>query len=311
MIGGGNSAIDAARTAVRLGADVTILYRRTRSEMPAYHEEVKAALEEGVKIEFLINPDALLTDATKRLRCVRNRLGKPDASGRRRPEPVPESEFELPCDTILDAVGEYPEATLLTSDRDEAARLQQPDLWGRSGIDGLFVGGDFSGSDRTVAHAIGAGKRAAMAIDMYLQGDALETLDSYLLDQDGAVTASGYINTDSGGYDRTNLVRLDDLNTSYHPQIERTDETETDPDKRIADFAEIVSGLAIEALLHEAGRCFHCGECDNCGNCHVFCPDGAVVRDANGGALSFDLEHCKGCGICEAECPRAAIEMVK
>ncbi len=311
VIGGGNSAIDAARTALRLGAEVTILYRRTRSEMPAYHEEIEAAIAEGVKIEFLISPDSLIAGGRKRLRCIRNKLGKPDASGRRRPEPMPGSEFELSCDTILDAVGEYPDPSQLTADTNEAELLRSADVWGRTKFDGVFTGGDFSGGDRTVAHAIGAGKRAAMAINQYLKGDDAQSLDRYLLDKDGAVTANGYQNQDSVGYDRKNLVRLDDLNTAYHPHLGRIEETETDSKIRVSNFDEIVSGLTEQMNLLEAGRCFHCGECDDCGNCHVFCPDGAVVRDPNSRTLSFDLEHCKGCGICEAECPRAAIEMKK
>ncbi len=310
VIGGGNSAIDAARTALRIGSDVTILYRRTRSEMPAYHEEVEAALEEGVKIEFLISPVSLETDGVQRLRCIHTKLGAPDDSGRRRPEPIVGSEFDLPVDMILDAVGEYPDITQLTTDNSEVEPIIDNDSWGRTELEGVFVGGDFIGGDRTVAHAIGSGKRSGMVIDQYLRGNSSESLDEYLMGQNDAVTADGYINR-ANPYDRIKPVQFHNINMAYHPSISQIHETETAPNDRASNFNEIVEGLSYELAINEANRCFHCGECDDCGNCHVFCPDGAVVRDSVTNALSFDLEHCKGCGICEVECPRAAIEMVK
>ena len=389
VIGGGNSAIDAARTALRLGAEVTILYRRTRKEMPAYGEEIEAALEEGVGIEYLVSPvEFLQTQDTPpfnsppgnrggvnfhtpsvlqegsslhppltlqggnsfhtppilqggnsfhttpilqggnsfhtppalrggnqrggRLRCIRNRLGKPDASGRRRPEPIPGSEFEIPVDMVIDAVGEFPDPAQLTADNDEQNALKSIDAWGRTSIDGVWVGGDFTGSGWTVAHAIGTGKRAAIDIDVKLGNSRVSNPEIFLFGQNNSVSAHDYLTGNvSGRYDSTNKVEVDNLNLAYHPRIARTVSREIKPDVRKRDFSEIVKGLSERLIVREAGRCFHCGTCDSCGNCHIFCPDGAVRRDPLTRELSFDLEHCKGCGVCESECPRAAIEMSK
>jgi len=315
IIGGGNSAIDAARTALRLGADVTILYRRTRAEMPAYHEEVEAALAEGIQIQYLVSPDSIRGNNSGEslyLRCIRNELGEPDESGRRRPVPVPDSEFDLPIDNLIDAVGEFADPMQLVADKDEAVLLKPVDIWGKTGFAGIWVGGDFSSWDRTVAHAIGAGKRAAMSIDQWLRGNDKASLDDFLFDEKGAVTATGYMNDQpNGGYDHLNPVDYSDLNCAYFSSIDRNVVHEIESLIRRKDFAEVNPGLDEETVIDEAERCFHCGSCDSCGNCHVFCPDGTVLRDFETLELSFDLEHCKGCGVCASECPRAVIEMRK
>jgi len=246
-----------------------------------------------------------------RLRCIRNRLGEPDQSGRRRPDPIPGSEFEIEVDLVIDAVGEAVDPAGLTSDPDEQALLRPLDIWGRTAIEGVWVGGDFTGGERTVAHAIGSGKRTALAIDRQLRGGNGVPLDTFLFGGNGSVTVSGYINGVSNGYDRLNPVEFTDLNLAYHPHIRRSRSRELSPESRTDNFSEVVSGLTVRSVVREAGRCFHCGTCDRCGNCHVFCPDGAVRRDPGNGELSFDLEHCKGCGVCASECPRAVIEMVK
>jgi NADPH-dependent glutamate synthase beta subunit-like oxidoreductase len=339
VIGGGNSAIDAARSALRFGCDVTILYRRTRREMPAFGEEVEAALEECVKIEYLVNPLAVVnTESTPPfnsppakqggmghsanstakqgglLRCIRNQLGEPDASGRRRPEPIPGSEFEIPIDTIIDAVGEYPDASRFSSDKDIQNTLIKIDKWGKTGIEGVWAGGDFSAAEWSVTHAIGAGKRAALDIDLYLNNSDRANIEGLILSDNNAVSVTDYINNSALpiiSYNNHKQVDFSELNLAYHPIASTTAIRELSPEVRKADFTEIVKDWRISSAVREAKRCFHCGTCDSCGNCHVFCPDGAVTRDPVTGALSFDLEHCKGCGVCEEECPRAAIEMRK
>ncbi len=326
VIGGGNSAIDAARSALRLGADVTILYRRTRAEMPAYEDEVEAALVEGVNVDFLVSPVRIVENAPPlgsppverggmgkfNLQCIRNRLGRPDDSGRRRPEPVSGSEFTVQVDYVVDAVGEYPDPAQLTPDGDEQSALAAVDIWGRTGIDGIWVGGDFSGADRTVAHAIGAGKRSAVAIDMVLNGRFDPSADGLLLGFDRSITVGRYLEGDlTAGYDNPEPVEVSDLNLAYHSHSPRTRLNEASPERRTGDFAEIAQDWRVRSVIREASRCFHCGTCDSCGNCHIFCPDGAVVRDPVTMELSINLDYCKGCGVCASECPRAAIEMWK
>ncbi|MDP8240965.1 MAG: NAD(P)-binding protein [Candidatus Hatepunaea meridiana] len=310
VIGGGNSAVDAARTALRMGSRVVILYRRTRAEMPAYEEEVEAAIAEGVEIEFLVNPVSISRNSKElHIRCIRNKLGEPDASGRRRPVPVPGSEFEIPINTVIDAVGETLDPQALTLDTEETCLLEPIDLWGRTDLDGIWIGGDFAERDRTVAYAIATGKRSAIAIDRYLQGNTNQLQESAQLGDSIAVSAEAYINGNQ--YDNHNPVSFSDLNIAYHPLKKRSRQRERIPDERQNDFDEIVSGLTAASIAREAGRCFHCGSCDSCGNCHVFCPDGAVLRDPKTSKLSFNLDYCKGCSICATECPRAAIELKK
>lgn len=309
VIGGGNSAVDAARTAVRLGSEVTILYRRTRTEMPAYFEEIEAAIEEGVEFRYLSSPRFLSRSGGIKLTCIRNELGKTDDSGRRRPEPVPGSEFDLMSDTIIDAVGEYPDPNLLTSDSQEISGLENRDWWGRTGLNGVWVGGDYIGKERTVAYAIGTGKRAALSIDSYLRGDKEDRLETCRLGENGSLMVGNYVRgITSNGYDIPGTVLFEELNKSYYTHNRRNRAREIAPDARTYNYSEIVTGLKAASVIREAGRCFHCGRCDECGNCHVFCPDGAVVRNPDTRELSFDYEHCKGCGICAAECPRATID---
>jgi len=313
VIGGGNSALDAARVAVRCGSEVNIIYRRTRQEMPAYYEEIEAAIEEGIRITYLVSPDMIRRNPNgpgRMLRCVRNVLGKPDDSGRRRPEPVPGSEFDIPIDNVIEAVGEYADSSQLTRDEDEVSMLKPLDKWGRTSINGVWVGGDYTSWDRTVAHAIGAGKRAAMSIVNSLEGRETD-LDSHVLSKGNSVMVSRFVNKEnSTGYDRISPVRFENLNTAYFTQIARNFRKELDPESRGVGFTEVTPDLGAKTVNDEAKRCFHCGACDSCGNCHIFCPDGAVLRDRKTLDLSFDIDHCKGCGVCAAECPRSAIEMV-
>lgn len=248
------------------------------------------------------------------LRCIRNQLGEPDASGRRRPEPIPGSEFEIPIDTIIDAVGEYPDASRFSSDKDIQNTLIKIDKWGKTGIEGVWAGGDFSAAEWSVTHAIGAGKRAALDIDLYLNNSDRANIEGLILSDNNAVSVTDYINNSALpiiSYNNHKQVDFSELNLAYHPIASTTAIRELSPEVRKADFTEIVKDWRISSAVREAKRCFHCGTCDSCGNCHVFCPDGAVTRDPVTGALSFDLEHCKGCGVCEEECPRAAIEMRK
>jgi NADPH-dependent glutamate synthase beta subunit-like oxidoreductase len=171
IIGGGNTAIDVARSVIRLGKKATILYRRSKEEMPAFEEEMVEAIEEGVKIRYLVNPIRFQqSDNMKRLECLRMELGEKDESGRRRPVPILNSNFFIEADTVIIAAGEEIEVSFLLKgiEKRDGVVLTQRD--GSTGIRGVFAGGDLTSNQRTVAHAIGSGKRAALAIDCYLQG---------------------------------------------------------------------------------------------------------------------------------------------
>jgi glutamate synthase (NADPH/NADH) small chain len=176
VVGGGNTAMDAVRTARRLGADpATLVYRRSRQEMPARVEEIKHAEEEGVTLELLVNPVEVLGDDegwVRALRCVRMELGEPDSSGRRRPVPIEGSEFEVPCDVFIEAIGTRANP-LLTQTTPELkvnkwGNLETDDN-GMTSVDGVFAGGDIVRGAATVILAMGDGKNTAAAIDAYLK----------------------------------------------------------------------------------------------------------------------------------------------
>jgi len=161
IIGGGNSALDCARVCRRLGAEVKVLYRRTEAEMPAHPEEVAAARDEAVSFQFLLAPEKILGEGrVKGIRLSRMRLGEPDDSGRRRPEPTGE-EFDLACTCVITATGESPDMELIENALKPGNGPSGLDESGRTGLPDVFVGGDVAPIPRTVTHAIGSGKRAA------------------------------------------------------------------------------------------------------------------------------------------------------
>ena len=234
VIGGGNTAMDCARTALRLGAEVTVVYRRTRAEMPAIKEEVDDAEREGVQFIFKTAPgDAAFPDG---------------------------------ADTIITAIGENPELELLHEDKR------------------VFSGGDVAGDDRTVASALGAGKRAAYAIDGFLR-DMVHPKHSM-----------------------DDVVPFNDINVNHFERVARHDDRRTD---HVLPFAETNLGLSDVDALNEAARCFQCGDCNDCEKCMLYCSDVAIHRSTVTGDLEIDLAYCKGCGVCATECPRGAIVMTR
>ena len=242
VIGGGNAAVDAARTAVRLGAEqVMLLYRRTREEMPAYEEEVAAALEEGVEMHFLVTPTRLVgaDGHVAGIALQRMQLGEADQDGRRRPVPVPGTEFSLDCDTVIPAIGQVPSVEIA---RDaEAAPADSIVQRGRFAVDprtmataleGVYAGGDCVTGGATVITAIAAGQKAAIAIDRYLGG-------------------AGELPEDLG------LTSRRPPEEALEP-LARALEAELCAEARTCGFAEVLLGLNAEQACAEAGRCLRC-----------------------------------------------------
>ncbi len=343
VVGGGNTAMDCARTAVRLGAEVTVLYRRGRAEMPANHEEVEEALHEGVRFGFLAAPLAVLADerapeedaleaigdtfgefesldARPRvagLRCIRMQLGAPDASGRRRPEPVEGSDFTVPCDTLVTALGEDAELEYLPKELQTRGGAMHVSPLGATSRTAVFAGGDITEEPHTVAFAIGSGKRAAVGIDHYLRllngedSDAVE-IGELRFGPEGNVSATRWRDDDPVlRVDPVNeVVRFEAINPAHFEHAARhADRLRPAHDSR-HDFGEANLGLAREDALAEARRCFNCGVCNGCEVCLVFCPDVAISRRSDG---RFDIayDYCKGCGVCAEECPRGSIVMTR
>ncbi len=312
VIGGGNSAIDAARSARRLGAESTILYRRTRAEMPAYEEEIKDALGEGVQLHELAIPISIEIKNGKMtgVRCLKTKLGEPDDSGRRSPVPVPGSDYTVPADSLINAAGEMISRETLVNDPSFQEALANIDPWGESGVEGMFAGGDFAGSERTVAHAIGSGKRAAMAIDKYLRNKKDVSLDRFIIGG-GPASFAAYIDPEKRELLEQEVTEIDfeKLNPVYYAHHERLALERDRLDDIRDNFEELEKGFNGVEALEEAGRCFSCGRCTRCGLCQIFCPEGAVKPDPESSGFVIMESHCKGCGICVEECPRCAIKM--
>jgi len=310
VIGGGNTAIDVARSVIRLGKKATILYRRSREEMPAFEDEIVEALEEGVKIRYLVNPIRVgQKDGLKRLECLRMELSEKDESGRRRPVPIPNSNLFIDADHVIIAAGEEIEASFLPEglEKKEGIVLTQRD--GSTGIKGVFAGGDLTSNQRTVAHAIGSGKKAAMAIDAFLKGtDAEEVIIQHLIGEGPSLSIFGYLHPGER-LRNPHVVTFEELNMDYFESAKRQGESKSAVKERIKGFKEVSSTLSEGVALEEAERCFSCGTCNECENCYVFCPDGSVLKREELFSHQVDYDYCKGCGICFTECPRGAISL--
>jgi len=299
VVGGGNTAMDVARSLLREGRDVSVMYRRTRYEMPAIAEEIDELFEEGINIDFLATPVEVLRDNGKLtgVKCIRMQLGKPDDSGRRRPEPIEGSEFVVEVDTIITAIGESTDLSFLPDEIQAKTSWNIPaDELGRTFEEKLFAGGDAADGAGTVTAAIGYGRRAALAIHAYLMNGELP--------ENAAVSPSLRDQT-------TKVIRFEDLNTAYFKDLKRSEPESLPVKERINTFDEVRSGFGEAELLKETRRCFSCGTCPACDNCYIFCPDAAITPIKNDPKILYivDYEYCKGCGLCAAECPRDCIIM--
>ncbi|HUW78707.1 MAG TPA: NAD(P)-binding protein [Candidatus Nanopelagicaceae bacterium] len=278
VYGGGNTALDAARTARRLGAyEAVVVYRRNRERMPAHEVEINEALDEGIIMRWLstiswVN-EGLVTVEKMEL----------DDKG----FPQPTGEFEtLEADSVILALGQEVDLSLI--ENIEGVSIDdgviQVDEYLMTGRNGLFAGGDAVPGERTATNAIGHGKQAARAIDAWLQGEQF-------------VHAP-----------RPDMATFDRLNTWYYSDAPRTVRGKLDAARRATNFDEVVQGLDEQTALFEARRCLSCGNCFSCDNCFGVCPDNAVIKFGEGN-YEFNLDYCKGCGICATECPSGAIDM--
>lgn len=316
VIGGGNTAMDAARTIWRLGSDVKILYRRTREEMPAIEDEIREAEREGVEIQYLVAPiKIILRDGkVKGIRLIRMRLGEVDASGRRRPVPIEGSEFEMEVDNVVVAIGEVADFSFLPKDIEQSNGVIKVGRLGETTKEGWFAGGDAIDQPHTVVHAIGSGKRAAIGIDLFLKkkrGEKVVDLKEISWGSKGVPSMARYLGK---GYLRRNfsneIVEYNRINRFHFIKLERAKRPQLGIEERKNNFKEVDLGFSRKEVDYEVSRCFNCGICNKCEVCLIFCPDVAIYID-EGRELSVNLEYCKGCGVCAAECPRNVITMIR
>ena len=317
VVGGGNTAMDCARSALRLGASVTVAYRRTRDEMPAIDEEIDEAEHEGAELTFLANPVEFerTNGRVSGVVCERMALGEPDASGRRRPMPTGQC-FTIAADTVLTAIGELSYLDGFPEDVTREGAGLPVDALGQTNRAALFAGGDVTDLERTVADALGAGKRAAVGIDRHLRaiaGDGHDGQDTDALRFGrGNISALRWMGRDPIGRvaPLNEVVGIDDLNLHHFAAVPRHADAHLESALKRAGFDEVNAGLTSAQAIAEARRCLNCGVCTQCDVCLIFCPDAAITHGADG-AYEVALDYCKGCGICVAECPRGALTMTR
>ncbi len=254
VIGGGNTAIDCARTAKRLGAkEVTIVYRRSRAEMPASEEEVTAAENEEIKIEFLTTPNRFSAENKKlaKMECVRMKLGEPDASGRPRPIPVKGSEFTISVDTVIAALGQAPETDFVKQSGVSISKRGAIEIDVKTGVtnvEGVFAGGDVVTGPAFVIDAIAAGKKAARSIHQYLNGQALEPEEEWKEPE------------------KFSQKEIEDRKKRF-PSRNKVEMREEPVKERVRDFREVALGYSLEEAAEESSRCL-AGQIEGCIECH-------------------------------------------
>ncbi len=317
VVGGGFTAIDCARSSLRLGAkEVFVIYRRTLKEMPAGELEVSLAEEEAIKILYLTTPIEISGDKKSKvtaLECIKNRLGEPDASGRRRPEPIPGSEFTLPVDMVIAAIGQAPDAGFMAGKSGvkftKRGNVKVDAESFSTSRKGVFAGGDFITGPRNAIEVIGDGRKAATAIDNYLSGNKERKYDYFFKDQ-------GPVRNDLG-YEKIPRQKQDAVPMGARWDIDM----------------EVELGFSKESASKEADRCLLCHynifideKCVLCGGCIDVCPNNCIamisrdkvetddmpdesIPDDWDAVMAIDEEQCIRCGLCVKRCPVDAIKM--
>ena len=280
VYGGGNTAMDAARTAKRLGAsEAMIIYRRDREHMPAHEFEAREAEDEGVKINWLRTIKEFDDDR------VQVEIMEIDANGR----PQPTGKFEtLGVDAVILALGQQMEAELFASEKDVSINdgVVEVDASFMTGSSGIFAGGDMTPGTRSVTYATGHGRKAAMHIDAWLKGTQWRKTPS------------------------PDVVGYESLHLWYHTNAATGQQNELPAADRVGSFEEVTQGFSQQQAQYEASRCYSCGNCFECDACFGACPESAIKVLGKGNGYRIDYDKCTGCGACVLQCPTYAITLI-
>jgi formate dehydrogenase major subunit len=287
VVGGGDTAIDAARVSRRLGAEVTVVYRRTRNEMPAIEEEIVGAEEEGIAFEFLAAPVDFVKEGDRitKMKCQKMELGEPDDSGRRRPVPIADEYFEVEATTAIAAISQEPDFTGMDN-LHEGKDWIKIDEGGATNVDKTFAGGD--AIDLGLATiAIFHGRKAAETIHYRFRGITPESVE------------------------KPPVITHDKIILDYYESKVRQEAIQLSPEERLKlQDGEIMSTLTEEQAIEEAKRCMSCASCFDCGTCWSLCQDQAIKKPIKKyEPYTFKLDFCNGCNKCAENCPCGYIEM--
>ncbi len=311
VVGGGNSAMDAARTALRAGAiRVTVLYRRTLNEMPAFADEVKEAEAEGIRFKTLVAPMAFLgKERVKAVRLMPMKMSAIEEEGRLRPIPSEKEPIELACDMAVIAAGQQPAGLFMDGlFRWRSGRVEVDD-WHRTSRPGLYAGGDASPARASVVDAMATGKRAALSIHLASVNRRVHEIESAVtLGKGPAFSLTAFFHAQER-WRPDQVARPDGITLAMAPQHPPQPLPHIDARRAVQTGEEVARGYSTEAAIQEAQRCLVCGTCVGCNRCLVFCPEGAVIPpDDAGGLYLYRDEYCKGCGLCASVCLRGVME---
>ena len=285
VIGGGSAAMDVARTARRLGKDVTIISLEPDALLPAQREEIVEAQEEGIKfVDAAMMQTVDVQSDGLAINCIQVDFQQGSKRGEFTVEPIKASEFTLSIDSIIPSIGQDADLKLWSDLLESTGTVIKTDSKWQTTLAGVFAGGDVATMDRFVTQAIGMGKEASIAIEHYLNPEL--SLMEVSAEQE---------------------VDYSVINTYYHPLAKQNKTANTDVDVRLQSFNEVQQPLSTEEAVAESKRCFSCGSCTYCDSCFFHCPDMAITKLENGYEVKKD--YCKGCGLCVAECPTGSITM--
>jgi Pyruvate/2-oxoacid:ferredoxin oxidoreductase delta subunit len=276
--------------------------------MPAIADEIHEAEEEGVRFEFLVQPIKISSAQKKGLTVTfqRMKLGSLDASGRPRAIPIKGDTITLKADSLITAVGEKVDLSWIPKN------FVKDDLISINCSPKVFAGGDAVDQPRTIATAISAGKRAAISIDLFLQGNSDEGILSRIkVGNKGSLSMASYLATRDGGkwLEPKGVATYEQIKPLYFEPSKRVNIRKRNRSRVLKNFSEVNMGLRSGEARFSASRCFSCGTCNYCYNCYFFCPEGVVSLDSFLRNRTVDFDHCKGCGTCAKACPRSVVEM--